>query len=155
MSGDLERRIANVLARLELISHVSAVNPESSGEGKDTSEDIGGRRPPGGIMHGDDYARDENGDLEPYPQRSFAYFRQEFARARTVAARERVLGEAEEALEAARRAPADTGEPEMSSPRWKRWVAESSLSHGDIARKYGCHRSYVKQIRDQYRDRAA
>ncbi len=152
MPGDLERRIRETLARLELVSHVSAVSLDPSS--RDTSEDIGGKRPTGGIVSWDDHAKDEEtGEPEPYPQKSFMFYREEFAKARTDARRERLLRDADAALDAARRSPTPVA-PLLGDPLWKRWVAESDMPVKDIVRIYGVSRQYVHRVRREYRDAA-
>lgn len=137
--------LRQVLAELELVSHVSAARPGSSG--RDTSDDIGGNRPPGGIDRGD--------DREPeHPQKSVEHFRRCLRRARTDGQLEAVLIDARDALAAWRRQPAPSGEPEYGSPQWKRWVAESELAPVEIARKYNVSRQYVHAIQRAYRDAA-
>jgi hypothetical protein len=145
----VEQQLRQVLAELELVSHVSAVNLESSGG--DHGEDIGGRRPPGGIDRRDDLPDNHE---RHHPQKSVDHFRRRLARARSDESRTLILGEAKDALTAWKRQPALTGEPEYGTPQWKRWVAESDLSSSKIADKYGVSGQYVRKIRAEYRDAA-
>lgn len=142
----LTGELAQVLAELELVSHVSAARPGSSS--RDEGEDIGGRRPPGGIDRGDDRERE-------HLQKSAEHFRRRLARARTNEHVETILADARTALAAWRRQPAPTGEPEYGTPQWKRWVAESELSSSEIARKYCVSGQYIRRIRALYRGAAA
>ena len=140
------RELRQVLAELELISQVSASTPGSGGG--DQGEDIGGKRPPGGL----DRAGDRPDDHEHiYPQKSYEYFRRRVGRIRSQWQAERLLEQARESLEASRRQPRPSDRPELSSPQWKRWVAESDLPPREIARVYNVSRSYVERIRARYR----
>lgn len=146
----VERRLRQVLAELELVSHVPAVNldpltRETSGEG------IGGKRPPGGIDRRDDRRDDDD---HHHPQKSVDHFRRRLAHARTDEQRALILTDAEAALAAWKRQPAASTEPAYGSPQWKRWVAESKLSHQQVADKFGISRSYVAKVRKQYREAA-
>ena len=144
--------LAQVLAELDLMSHVAAVNLNPLA--RETTDDIGGKRPPGGV----DYREDGHRDFSTRPEdqrvlRSASHFRDQLARGR---APSRVLLEARASLEAWRRMPPPSSEPEYGSQQWKRWVAESPLSHKELARKFNCSRGYIAQIRRQYRgDEAA
>lgn len=141
--GDLHQ----VLAELELVSQVSAVNMDPSS--RDASESIGGKRPPGGIDRRDDLP---DSDERHHPQKTVDHFRRRLECARTDRQVEVILTDARAALVAWRRQPAPaSGDMAFGSPQWKRWVAESSLSHGEVATKWGCTRSYVQQIRKLYR----
>jgi len=133
--------LGQVLAELEMCSHVSAVNLEPSS--RDAGEDIGGKRPPGGIDRKEDHQPRESGERI---LRSADYFRRQLKRGRPEGF---VLADAEAALNAWRYQPMPR-EPEYGSPQWKRWVAESPLSHGEIARKFNCKRAYVQQVRKVY-----
>ncbi len=143
----LLRELRQVLAELELVSHVPAFNYESSG-GRDAGESIGGKRPPGGIVYTDDRAPD-------YPQKSVEHFRRRVATARSNrGALELILADSRDALEAAQRQPAPTG-PRFGEQGWKRYVAESDEKASDLARKFGCKRSYIEKVRRLYRDEEA
>jgi len=147
LSTELERDLRQVLAELELISHVSAVNLDGAGGG-DQGEDIGGKRPPGGVDRRDD----QRDSLEhTHPQKSAEHFRRRVAHARTSQHIETILEDAGKALVAWRRQPAPSNQPELSSPQWKHWVAESTIASSEIARKYGVSRQYVDKVRAKYR----
>lgn len=144
-SATLLSELAQLLAELELVSHVSAARAGSSS--RDEGEDVGGRRPPGGIDRGD--------DREPmHPQKSVEHFQRRLRRARTNAHLSAILEDAQRALEAWKRQPAPSGEPEYGTPQWKRWVAESSLSSSEIARKFSVSGQYIRRIRSLYREAA-
>jgi hypothetical protein len=130
----LETELRQVLAELEMCSHVAAFN--YAGKGIRDSEDPGGRRPPGGV----DWAED--------PER----FRRQLKRGRPEQA---VLRDARATLVACRRPPAPSGEPEYGTLAWKRWVGRSDLSHGAIATKFNCTRAYIQQVRKWYGANAA
>lgn len=140
----LARELFQVIAELELVSHVSSPEPRESFS-RDASESIGGRRPglPSFVLAIDDREVD-------YPQKSAEHFRRRARRAYSEATLGLLLKEASAALVACRRQPPET-EPRFGSPQWKRFVAESNLSLGDLARKFGCSRSYIKEVRDKYR----
>ncbi len=142
----LEGELLQVLLELEMCSHVAAVNLEPSG--RDAGEDIGGKRPPGGV--------DRREDAERMPGRmpkSAEHFRRRADRARTDYARAQVLTDARAALAAFRRQPAprDKEHPMPGDYNWKRWVAESRLSDSEIARKCSVKRQYVNKVRRSYR----
>ncbi len=143
----LRAELRQVLAELELVSQVPAVNLESS---RDMGEDIGGKRPPGGEDHG--------GDREiGWPLKSVTYFRRRMAKAHTAGALEAILEDARTSLDAAKRQPApeDKEHPMPGDYNWKRWVSESSLSDVEIARKCSVSRQYINRIRGQYREAQA
>ncbi len=141
----VQGELRQVLAQLELVSQVSAVNLDPTAW--DTSESIGGNRPSGGINRKDDRQDD-------WPLKSVEHFHRRVAKARSEYQLGLILKDARVALEAATRQPPPSGEPLVSSPQWKRWVAETGLSLGDVARKCGVSKSYVQKIRRQYRDAA-
>jgi hypothetical protein len=137
--------LRTVLARLELVSHVSAVNYESSG--RDACESIGGKCPPGGIRRADDKEHD-------YPQKSVEHFRRRIVRATSSRVLEAILTDARRALEAARRQPAPDKktEPKVGDPGWKRYVAESDEKANELAARFGYSRAYIEEVRRKYRD---
>ena len=114
----LERDLRQVLAQLELISHVSAAQP--GGQGHDESEDIGGRRPPGGIDHRDDKPF-VKGEPNLMLQRSPDHFRRRLAKAHNEQSRREILHDAQKSLEAWKRQPAPT-DPEWGSFQWRRQI---------------------------------
>ena len=146
--------LAQVLAELELRSHVSAVNLEPSTKDVGEGDDVGGHRPPGGVDRREDNYRPPSGDETDNERvlRSAAHFRQQLARGRDP---ERILAEAKESLAAWLRMPAPNNEPDYGSPQWKRWVAESPLTAKEIADKYGVKKRYINRVRADYREKAA
>jgi hypothetical protein len=83
------------------------------------------------------------------------FYRESFNRAQSQAARARVLQEAREALELARRTPLPAGqEPEYGSPQWKRWIADSDEDVGKLATRWHVTRRYINMVRASYRDAA-
>lgn len=109
----VQGELRQVLAELELVSQVSAVNLDPTA--RDTSESIGGNRPSGGINRKDDRQPD-------YPQKSVEHFRRRAAGARSEYQLGLILKDAKKALEACKRqaAPAD---PLWMSFEWKRQIA--------------------------------
>ncbi len=138
------RELRQVLAELELVSQVSAVNYGSSGGG-DQGEDIGGRRPGGGVDAKDDRQ-------QGHALKSAEHFRRRIAKAHSERAFEAILADAKRSLEAHRRQPPPSDRPELSSPQWKRWAASSDLPPREIARIYNVSRQYVERVRARYRD---
>lgn len=157
--GSLEQQLRQTIAELDLVSHISAISLDTSG--RDTSDDIGGRRPTGATGDGrKSRDRSENGGGSFYegphefPLKSADHFRKRASKAFSEHAMQKVLDDARASLEAWKRRPLPTGEPEYGSPQWKHWVAQSPLPDGDIARKFNVSRQYVNRIRTQYRDAA-
>lgn len=149
----LRGEIRQAVAELELVSEVGAVEP---GKGsRDTSEDIGGRRPSG--VSNDRPAVRELEDYRAWPLKPVAHYRRRLEKARSISALEAILKDVRAALERSRRQPApqDAGHPMPGDSNWKRWVAESSLSATEIARKCFVSKRYVNKVREQYRDRMA
>lgn len=146
---DLHRQLKQTIAELEMCSHVSAVSLDSSG--RDSGEDVGGKRPPGGVDRKDDKSR------EGHKLKSAEHYRRRAAKARSESALRAILKDAKESLEAWKRRPAprDVGHPMPGDMDWKRWVGESSLSASEIARKCSVSGAYVRKIRAQYREREA
>lgn len=149
----LRREIRQALAELELVSEVDAVEPRKGS--RDTSEDIGGRWPSGMSKDHPDVRELE--DYRAWPLKPVAHYRRRVARARSISALEAILKDVRSALERSRRqpAPTDAGHPMPGDSNWKRWVAESSLSATEIARKCSVSKRYVNKVREQYRDRMA
>jgi hypothetical protein len=137
---DLDHEIANVLAKLSICSEVSAANMDSSS--RDSGEDIGGKRPPGGIDHEGNRERD-------WPLKDVSHFRRRMDRAHSEAALQAILHDAEAALRAWQRQPADR-DPALADPQWKRWVGETKLTSREIAAKYSISRQYVHRIKVAY-----
>lgn len=145
----VEYDLRQVLVQLELCSHVGAVNMDPSS--RDAGEDIGGKRPPGGVDRREDAEREPGRMLK-----SAEHFRRRLARARSERALTQILADAEASLSAWRRQPPprDKEHPMPSDFNWKRWVSESSLSSSDVARKCFVSKRYVNRIRAEYRTAA-
>jgi hypothetical protein len=145
--SDVGRELRQVLAELELCSHVSAVNLDPSS--RDSGEEVGGKRPPGGVDRREDRHRREPG--EDRVLRSAQHFREQLAKGRSPRA---VLRDAEASLAAYRLPPPASGEwPEYGTRYWKQWVARSPEgSAGEIARVYNVSRGYIKMVRRQWQD---
>lgn len=143
---DAKTELAQTIARLHTVSHVNATDFEGRQQGHDTSESMGGKRPPGGIDH--------QGDREPdFAQKSAEHFHRRAGRCRTTRDYQLVLNDAQRALNAWQRAPTPTN-PTLDHPRWKHWVAQSLLPDAEIARLYMVSRQYVNRVRRQYRTAA-
>lgn len=153
LSAGISADLRQVLVELEMMSHISAVNLNPGS--RDSSEGIGGKRPPGGVDRREDRYRPAPGETTDDERvlRSADHFRRQLAKGRNP---EYVLEEAREALAAFRRPPKprDKGHPMPADFNWKRWVAESDLPSSEIARKCGVTGQYVRRIRKQYRDAA-
>jgi hypothetical protein len=141
----VERELKQVVCELMLCSHVSAAQPGSSS--RDASEGIGGKRPPGGIDRKDDREHE-------WPLKSAGHFIARINNAHSERTLILILAEAKASLEAFERQPKPTkqNEPEVSSPQWKRYIAESTEGHGTLAGRFGVSRAYIQQIRKRYGD---
>ena len=152
----IRQELRQVLAELELCSHVPAVNITPSG--RDAGTDVGGNRPTGGIDRREDRAREELSTGDDPDRgvllRSAEHFRRRLAKASSERAEAAILEDARRALAAYRRAPKprDLGHPMPSDPQWKRWVAESQLPAREVARKCSVSRQYVEKVRKQWLD---
>jgi hypothetical protein len=145
--------LRQAVAELSLISHVTAVNYDAKAP-RDTSEDIGGRRPPGGDReHPNRKDVDEMVSYNAsYHRRTVHYFVVQVERCETVERLIALRDEALSTLESWRRQPIPEGqEPEYGSPQWKRFVAESREDAGELARRFGVSRRYINRIRAEYR----
>lgn len=135
-----------LIAILELKSHVPAAQIGKSVH--DSTDDIGGKRPTGGIDRRDD--REPDSILK-----SADYFRRKRTRCRSDNDIDRLITEITAVLDAWRRMPVPPGQPPApGDPQWKRWVAESKKDAGELARLFNISRQRVHQIRKQYRDAA-
>ena len=161
MSAPTTVQLRQTLAELELLSEVSAAQLGPSS--RSAEEDIGGRRPPGGIDRRADATYDDDREVIPIAFKSLDHFKARIRRAETRAKLEDdyeleaelqlVLEDASAALKAWKEPRRwQPGDPEMEfgSTEWKRHVAESEESCGKLAAKWGCSRQYIKEIRDRY-----
>lgn len=139
--GDARAELLQVIARLEVISHVPAVNLDPTPAA--TSEEKGGARPRGGIDRKDDSEHD-------FALKSADHYRRRLQGCRTLRDVELVLIDARGTLRAWTRTPV-TGQPLPGDPLFKRWIRQQ-LDAGkkpeDIARVGGVSRQYVSKIRD-------
>lgn len=145
----LRRELRQALAELEVCSTVSAVAGKGS---RDTSEDIGGKRPTG--VTDDHPERHELEDWRAWPLKPVEHYRRRVERAASATALESVLRDVRRAIERMRRQPAPL-EPVLGDPQWKRWVAESSEPASEIARRFHVSKRYVNKVRAQWRGRVA
>jgi hypothetical protein len=160
----LRREIRQTLLELELVSQVPAASLGSSS--RDSTESIGGKRPPGGVQWHDEGSDEE---VKDFPQRGVEHFKRRIARVQRNAQRRldegvelelversstaslrQILKDAKDALRAAKRQP-PAKEPPFGSPQWKRHIAESKDGHGTLATRFGCSRAYIQEIRRKYR----
>lgn len=135
------RELLAIIARLEVMSHVPAVNLDPTPAA--TTDAKGGARPRGGI--------DRKDDREPdFALKSADHYRRRLDGCRTVRDVELVLVDARATLAAWMRTPV-TGQPTPGDPLFKRWVRQQ-LAGGkkpeEIARVGGVSRQYVSKIRD-------
>ena len=154
--------LRTTIIRISLISHAPVQQYDSDGGAHDTSEDIGGKRPPGTDQdrprhpgpnadpkrlaeYRDDYAA----WLSSYQRKTPAYFVERLGTNPSDQRVTELLAEAKSVLDAWRTHPHVAGQdPEsMADPRWKRWVAASTLDSGDLARRFGCTRRYINKIK--------
>lgn len=130
----LDALMCEVLAKMSVISEQKAHDYEKSR-----------------VMGGD-----HNGAPAPLIDKPLAdYYRDRFANAYSWASRRAVVLDAVKALEVARRMPlVDGQEPDMAHPQWKRFIAESPLDGGTLARRFGVSRQYIFEVRKAWRNAA-
>jgi hypothetical protein len=160
--------LRGLVAKLSLISHapIGAYGRQTRGSG----EDIGGKPPRGGEVDrprkpskdasADDweaYHEEHAAWKVSYQRHTPSYFAAELERCETEARLVELRDEAEASLKAWRRGPMPVGQEPLScaDPNWKRWVGETSLSAGEIARKFDVSRQYVWRIKRAYDKRMA
>lgn len=142
-AGDSSARheLEQIIARLEVISHVPAVNLDPTPAATDASK--GGARPRGGIDRKDDREMD-------FALKSADHYRRRLDRAHTEGAVLRILADAKLTLRAWTHTPV-TDQPLPGDPLFRRWVSQqlaAGKSPVDIARVSGVSRQYVSKIRD-------
>lgn len=142
MQAGTRSELAQVLAELELVSHVPAVNLDPLPP-KTADEKPGGKKPRGGVDRKDDQERG-------YALKSASHFRRRLAGAHSDKALEAILADAKKALAAHRRQPPPPDRPEYGSPQFKRWVSESELSAAKIGSLYNVSRQRIERIRAAY-----
>ena len=145
--GSPRHELRELIAQLEMKSQVSAAQVGRSVRA--TDDDIGGKRPSGGIDYKDD--REPDSVLK-----SADYFRRKQARCYVDQHFEEVIVEINAVLVAWQRMPLPTGQPPTpGDPQWKRWVAESTMDVGELARLFNMPRQYIHRIRRDYGKKAA
>lgn len=111
---DARHELAQIIARLRTISHVNAIDYEGRSQTSETSESIGGKRPPGGI--------DRRDDREPdFRLKSADHFATRAAGCRSISDYRSVLIDAQLALKAWTHPPEQTN-PEWGSLAWRRQI---------------------------------
>lgn len=136
------KQLRDAILQLEMISQVPASRPGHTS--KSTDEDIGGRRPSGGIDRADDREHD-------FALKSAEHYRRREARCHTDGQRLALLVEVERTLTAWRQTPLVDGKrPAMNDPRWKQWVGECEHTVTELVRWYSCSRQYIHQVRKAY-----
>jgi hypothetical protein len=153
------------IIRLDTQSHVSAAPLGRTA--KETTDDIGGRRPSGGIAYQDDRNPESTIRSADFYRRQLQRIerdhQQDLDRGRdqdTLLLRDgqrlnRLAEQAEESWTAVARTPIPAGdEPAYGSPQWKRYVAESVETDAALAWKFHVTKQYISQIRKAYRQAA-
>ena len=138
------RELHRIILRLDLVSHVSAAAPGKTTPAAD--EDIGGKRPPGGIDH--------KGDREDsYRQKSAVYFRRRWRHTNTVEGLEALLDEARDAAWAWAHTPdaPTVVEPERNTFLWKCAIADDTRDLEKIKAVYRVSRATVYRYRATYK----
>lgn len=132
-------------------------------KGGDTMEPRGGDRdkprfpgPKASAKLIAEYREDYASWLASYQRKTPDYFRLEVKKCETVERLVELRDECRAVVVAWKRAPLPVGQEPLSvkDPNWKRWVAESDLDGGTIARRFSVSRQYVHQIRKEYREAA-
>lgn len=142
--GDARAELLQVIARLEVISHVPAVNLDPTPAA--TSEEKGGARPRGGI--------DRKDDREPdFALKSADHYRRRLQGCRTLRDVELVLADARLTLRAWTRTP-EPRDPEWGSFAWRRQIVkdiETGKRTVDACRShYSVSRATVYRYLEQY-----
>lgn len=146
---NLDHEIAQVLAKLSICSEVSAANMDSSS--RDSGEDIGGKRPPGGIDHKGNRERE-------WPLKDVSHFRRRLECAHSEAALQAILVDAERALEAWQQLPRwkrGEQEPDRKTLRWKRMIADSYETAEKLSKRHEISIRMVRYYREQYGENIA
>lgn len=135
--------LKQAIAQLELISQAPTQNLDAFS--RDSSGDIGGNKPSGGI--------DRRGDREPdYKLKSADHFRRRVQKARSILGLEEILTDIWATLRAWKCPDPPLGiEPERNTLAWKRMIANSSLSAERLAHKHEIGVRTVYRYRSLYR----
>mgnify|MGYP007071596217 CR=1 FL=1 len=136
-----------IIARLETMSHVPAVNLDPTPAA--TTDSKGGARPRGGI--------DRKDDREPdFALKSADHYRRRLARAHTEGIVLVILRDAQRTLRAYTHTPvADGADPKPGDPLFMRWLAKQQGRVEDISYRTGVSRALVYKARDTYGEKAA
>lgn len=146
---NLNQELRQTIAELELCSHVSAAQPGSTSRSAD--EDIGGKRPPGGIDRREDRAIVEHDPKNPERVlRSADHFKRRLAGAHSERTRLLILEQAKASLAAWREPAPPSKEPVKGEPGWKRFIALSTETYKTLADRYGVSTAYISQVRKDY-----
>lgn len=143
---ELVAEIRTLLARLELVSHVSG----RSFEGVNVHTGPGTRPPTGGD---EEFAplEDREALLESIYIRTVDFYRGQLAQA-GAGDLKRIRDDIQATVEAWNRQAAPSDEPTYDNPQFKRWVAESPLSSKEIGWKYNLPTRRINAIRQAYRE---
>lgn len=135
--------LRRVVTRIALKSQVSAA---VGGTTPSTDEDIGGKRPTGGIDHKGDFQTD-------FKMKSAVYFQHRIERVKDEAQLANLLTEANDALNAWEKTPDQptSQDPEPESFLWKCRIADDRRHVDAIVDEYGISRATVYRYRSQYR----
>jgi len=147
-NAELRRAIGDLICRLDLMPTNAALNMEPEPNDRPAGFARGGNKPSGG----NDYEGDRS---EDHPLKSADSFRRRLANADAANTRALTAIHADlvNAVGAWRAPiPADTTDsaPAYGTAQWKRWVSESKLSHGDLARMFNVSRAYIQKVRRDY-----
>lgn len=145
--------LRELVQRIALKSQVSAA-PRGRAT-PSTDDEIGGKRPPGGINGADDWSLEADG----YWMKSADYFQRRLDRIlrRPESQQDKLLTEliveAAETLKRWQRSPLDVKRPEsMADAKFEIFVAYSEEHAGTLARWYGCTPENIRRIRRKFRD---
>lgn len=146
MISTTRQEILLCVARLSTMSHVSAASQNGS---RSSDDDIGGRRPRGGIDIRDD--KDPEFDLK-----SAEHFLRRLARAHSELALQAILSDAQKAIRAwthtpVPKNPSPEQEPDPRTYRWYCKVADDDRPIGVLVKHYSIDRATVYRIREKYR----
>lgn len=153
----IEPLLAELRALVQQINLKSQINAAPVGRSNPSSDDeIGGKRPPGGIHRGDDWSL----EAVDYWMKSADYFQRRLERILTryhEDAHERLIREliteAEETLKRWSRSPVGGKRPDsQEDPKFEIFVAYSDEHAGTLARWYDCSPDKIRRIRRKWRD---
>lgn len=154
---DLEQQLRQVLAELELVSHVDGRDYASLGMARSTDEPEGGARPPGGDFEPRKTPEERDDYRASFMQKGASYFRWRIERA---AGREEallaILVEAHDCLQAWKKQPQTDGtpEPQRWTFEWRRRIAwevhTGARSIVGAAQYYSINERSVRNYRDQF-----